>query len=326
MPRLALPDPPGLPWVLTRQEALEAGLTDSAIRHRVRTGRWWVLAPAIYATRPSAIAEASAGRFEAAREDYRLRVAAQARRRPHAVVGGVSVAVLRGLPLVTGLPAKSHLLVPDGRWSGTVRTLQVHQAHHLAEDTESIVGPDGQVLLVTSVARTWVDIARSRPLADALSVGDAALRLGLMTVEDAASVLDRLGPVRGSRRAWFALAHITPLRESPLESGSGARFIEWQFPPPRLQQDWFDDHGFIARSDADWEEFAVIGFADGRGKYGLDPQRDRIERAQESRLRPRATVARWGWIDIAGTGIGLFRLLAPLLRIERPFPRVPVIW
>lgn len=147
-----------------------------------------------------------------------------------------------------------------------------------------------------------------------------------MTVESAREVLDRLGRVRGHLRAASALDLLTPLRGSPLESGSAARLVEWGFPMPRLQHEWCDADGFIARSDVDWEELSVIGFADGREKYVIDPGRDRAERLQESRLRAHGTVVRWGWTDIAGTGLGLFRLLAPLLRQDRPFPTRPVRW
>ena len=110
------------------------------------------------------------------------------------------------------------------------------------------------------------------------------------------------------------------LRESALESGSAGRFIQWRFPQPRLQHRFEDEWGIIARSDFDWEHLRVIGFADGRGKYRDDPSRDRIERAQEHRLRPHGTVARWGWADMAGDGYGLFRILAPLLGVQPPFP------
>jgi hypothetical protein len=242
------------------------------------------------------------------------------------VIGRESAAILHGLPLVTGTPQKVRLLVGAGMWSGTEEQVIIGVGAHLMHDMIMLPGPTADPVAVTTVARTWVDIARLGLLADALSVGDAALRERRMTRDDAADVLERLGRVRGCRRAARALELLNPLRESPLESASAARFFEWGFPEPRLQHTWRDAMGDIARSDFDWDDQAVIGFADGMEKYGLDPSRDRAERHQESRLRPHGTVARWGWVHTAGTGLALFRLLAPLLRVDRPFPRLPERW
>jgi len=81
----------------------------------------------------------------------------------------------------------------------------------------------------------------------------------------------------------------------------------------------------ICVSDFDWPDHGVAGFADGMTKYGLNPGRDRAERRQESRLRPQAIVARWGWPETAGLGRPLFTLLAPLLSFTGPM-RVSPLW
>jgi len=319
MPRHVVAEPIDLPLVLTRDQALAHGITEGRLRHLVDSGRWVTLAPGVYLRAWAAAAEQD--RPEAARIDHRRRAVAAAGRRGGSVIAYSSAAVLHGLPLVTGTPSMVQLVVPPGTWTGIRGEARSRSAALDPSDLVVVESPDGVPAIVTSVARTWVDIARTHPLTDALSAGDFALRTGVMTREQAADVLDRLGRARGCRRAAQAMSHLNPLRESALESGSGARFIEWGFPEPRLQQSYYDEWGFIARDDFDWPDHGALGFADGLEKYRLDTGRDRRERLQESRLRPHGTVARWGWVDMDGTGIGLFRLLAPLLGVSHPFRR-----
>jgi hypothetical protein len=303
--------------MITHAQALAAGVTDDQLRGHLRAGRWIVVARGRYLR--AWAADDPSDPHEAARLLHRRQAAMAAQSRAGSVVGYGSAALMHGLPLVSGTPHHVHLLVPPGAWTGIRGGVRSREARWLDDDAVIVRTPDDVLVVTTSVARTWVDVARTQHLADALSVGDAALRSGLMTLDAAADVLDRLWRVRGCRRAVRALALLDPLRESPLESGSAARFIDWDFPVPRLQHTFYDERGPIARSDFDWAQFSVIGFADGLGKYGLDPARDRAERHQEARLRPQGIVARWGWVDMAGA-VGLYRLVAPLLGIHRPMP------
>ncbi|MSV72356.1 MAG: hypothetical protein F2881_03480 [Actinobacteria bacterium] len=113
MPTLADPDPHGLAPIVTRPEALAAGMTRDEVRHRLRSGRWRALAPGLYLREP--------------------------------LDGDDPCAVVR------------------------LADLGANDVNVTAE------------VPVTVPARTWVDVARSSPLADALSVGDSALRLVLTT-------------------------------------------------------------------------------------------------------------------------------------------------
>ena len=121
---------------------------------------------------------------------------------------------------------------------------------------------------VTTVARTWIDVARQESLADALSVGDAALRRDLLTPHDVAVALNRTRELRGIKHAIRAAAHLNGTRESPFESWSCADFIEWGLPLPELQVLIRDDAGYpVGRVDFLWREQRVIGEADGLMKY-----------------------------------------------------------
>ena len=94
---------------------------------------------------------------------------------------------------------------------------------------------------VTTPARTWLDIARTRPLTDALAVGDAAVRARLV---EPAVLTERAGAlkgIRGCRRAVVAASHVSGLRETPLESGSWAYFVRHGVTLPLMQVTFDDD-------------------------------------------------------------------------------------
>jgi hypothetical protein len=64
--------------------------------------------------------------------------------------------------------------------------------------------------------------------------------------------------------------------------------------------DFHDEEGFIGRVDFYWEEFGVIGEADGRSKYA-EPGALYAEKRREDRLRRHAgcrELIRWGWTDL----------------------------
>ena len=103
-------------------------------------------------------------------------VAAAASRVEGSAVAHGSAALMYGMGLASGVPRRRELVVPRGAWNGIRGEVRVRLADLGAND----VNVTAEVP-VTVPARTWVDVARSSPLADALSVGDSALRLVLTT-------------------------------------------------------------------------------------------------------------------------------------------------
>jgi hypothetical protein len=280
-----------LPLIGTRAEALAAGLTADQVRHKVRGGHWRVLHAGVY-WRGSPL-QSEAGGFAQGLVEHALRCAAAVRRHPAAIVSQASAAVVHGPPLVSGPPEHVQLLVPAGAWRG------IRHGVHYGQGRVPNVDVHPGLVRVTTVARTWVDVARQCSMPDALSVGDRAVREGRLTRAELLDVLSRLGQVRGRRKARSALDHLDGKRESPLESWSWARFLEWQVPLPAMQREFFDEDGFIGRTDFWWEGGRVVGEADGRVKYD---SRDSLyaEKRREDRLRALGlTVVRWGWNDLA---------------------------
>jgi len=250
-------------------------------------------------------------------ERYRLLVATAARTLHDPVFSHRSAAVVWGLPLL-------------GDWPTTVQVTAARAAGGRSQPGVARRCVGGEVprttvegLVVTTLARTVVDLARTESFASGLMAADAALgrrppvdagrrRLGesrrLVEVDlvgELAAELAAAGCGRGTRAARRVLAHASGLAESAGESLSRARMIELGAPVPELQHS-FTPRGRLVRVDFWWPERRLVGEFDGRLKYrldGLDDSRspaDRLwaEKQREDDLRALGLrVVRWTWAD-----------------------------
>jgi hypothetical protein len=147
---------------------------------------------------------------------------------------------------------------------------------------------------VTGPARTCIDIAREAGLLAGLVTTDAALHRGLVTASDleaeSATLRGRAGLHDGRR----LLELCGPLSESPLETISGFHMNELPV-QPRQQAELYTASGhFIGRADFYWEQFGLVGEADGREKYNEDElYREKLR--QDAMLSAGLLVIRWGW-------------------------------
>lgn len=298
MPSHSGPDPLGLPDLVTNEEARAAGLTDDQVRQRVRSGRWRPVARGVYLRHATQLVDP----HEVARLEHVHRALAAGMTHVDSVIALQSAAAVRGLPTVSELPPEVHLISARGR-SGTRDGVSIHRLPLDPADVTLLPNRPGsdpahRHLLVTSPLRTWVDIARSSTLADGLSVGDRALRQGLVRADELSEAAD-LVRGRGSRRVRVAASLVHAGRETPLESWSAACFHEWGLPEPQVQVVVEDDTGrFVGRVDFLWDEFGIIGEADGALKY---EHREAIyaEKRREDWLRELGfRVIRWGWADL----------------------------
>lgn len=235
-----------------------------------------------------------------------------------AVIALESATAVHGLPTVSELPPEVHLISSRGR-SGSRDGVTIHR---LPLETTDVVllpnrpgaEPADRHLRVTSPVRTWVDIARTSTLADGLAVGDRGLRSGLFTLPALIEAAD-LVQGRGRRRVHTAAELVHAGRETPLESWSAACFHEWGLPQPQVQVSIEDHSGrFVGRVDFLWDEFGVIGEADGALKYD-DRGANYAEKRREDWLRELGfRVIRWGWGDLWRPAL-LRRRLEAALRV-----------
>lgn len=120
--------------------------------------------------------------------------------------------LVRGLPLVGSPPRLPEITVPP--WAtGDTRHAALHRAAMPACDVEIVAG-----LPLLSLARTLIDVARSRPLSTAVPAMDAALNRRLLTPDDLDDQLLRCWNWPGIRRAQRAVRLSDGRAESPLES------------------------------------------------------------------------------------------------------------
>lgn len=229
-------------------------------------------------------------------------------------VWGVPVLGEHG-PLPVSLP---QVWVPPG----TVRPGVRGGVHYLVGEVPEdhvIRLPDG--LMVTTPLRTAIDVVRlarlPRRLALATIVGgmrthvahaagidsrDAGAITALMQdAEQRGAVREELRRVADGSPAWgmasvrTCISSADPRLENALESISFGRFLDAGVPLPRPQAWLRGASGKWWRVDFWWEEFGIIGEADGMVKYA-DRQSLLDEKARQLDLEgPGRSLHRWGW-------------------------------
>ena len=289
MSRRAAPDPL-LPPVITRAEALAAGLTKDQIRQRVRSGRWRALAHGVY---DRGVIAPGGNEYDDARQEHAHRTQAAVMAFTGSCAALHSAAVLHELPLWRPLPTSVALNVPRGNWNGTRPGVVLHR---MTMDDEDVT--DGRVP-TTSVARTCIDLARLSSTSDGLATSDAALRAGRVTRDVLVDVSERTRDPRGRLRGRRVAREANGLRESPAESASWAYFMRHRLPLPTMQFVLVDLSGvFIARVDFWWERIGLVGECDGQMKYAT-PEDLYAEKRREDAIRALGhPVIRWGSRDL----------------------------
>jgi hypothetical protein len=122
-------------------------------------------------------------------------------------------------------------------------------------------------LLLTSDARTTLDLARELPLREAVVTVDHALAVSV-TRSDLELVLRRQRGWPGIQRAQAAVAFGDPRAESVLESIARVLFAAAGLPAPVLQaQFWDGTRWTLERVDFWWPQFRTVGEADGLEKF-----------------------------------------------------------
>ena len=223
-----------------------------------------------------------------------------------------TAALALGLPLrrtQQSAEARIHVTRARAPQERTRRTERLEV--HLGNVPEHHVMTTQEGLRVTTASRTALDVAAGLELPDAVMIVDAALRLEL---KDLAGSLDRslyrnarlcvaaerplieAQPYAASPRTARHLSLVLSLanlrRESPLESFGAAHMHLAGLPAPTLQAR-IRTPGGDAYPDFLWEEYMVIGEADGEGKY-RDASAFAHEKIREGHLRDLGhDVVRW---------------------------------
>jgi hypothetical protein len=236
---------------------------------------------------------------------------------PGSVVSHGSAAVQHGLPVWAASIERVHVTCSR---SGNGKRRSLVHVHGAPLDATDVMWVEG--IALTSVVRTVLDLARTRPMEQAVAAGDVALRSGLSR-RDLERGLLRMERWPGVRRARRAVAFLDPRSESVGESVSRVRLHTDGLPAPDLQVDILGHDGWvIARVDFLWKQQRTVGEFDGKIKYRelLKPGQlaeDVVydEKLREDQLRDAGLqVVRWGWNDLYRPGVIRDRVLRAFTR------------
>lgn len=285
--------------VFTLDQARAAGWTSAAVRYAVRSGRLDRIRRGIYRR----VDTQGLDRWALARREHAAPAIAASLAVPGAVASHSSAAVLLDLPLVFVPRQPCISVVP---WhTGEVRGVHVHRTTSMLQHFVPIAG-----LLCTSVARTVVDLAREHGTPSALVAADRALSGGLTSAAELARTLAECRRWPGVRAARNAIELADGRAESPLESLSRLKLLAFGVPRPELQCLLGTRTGApIGRVDFYWDEFGVVGEADGLEKYDGRLASLRDEKVRQERLEATGlVVVRWGWADLRDFDAVTYRL------------------
>ncbi|ORM32222.1 hypothetical protein [Williamsia sp. 1135] len=286
--------------IIRRRDAVQIGELDRRLATRVKTGQLTRIQRGFY-TFTSDLVELD--RFDRERELYRRTVLAAADNgEPGKAISHWSAAVLHGLPMLNGDLKRVHFTA--NRIGGGHRKGRGCVIHGSTWNPHEVVMV-GEYL-VTSPARTAIDIARSGTFYQAVCVLDGALFTGVPRSELENALRGSVGRT-GVSIARAALAVADGKAESIGESLSRAMMLSFgDIPLARLQNRFLDADGtFVARTDFDWDGL-VAGEFDGHAKYVryLRPgetteQAYEREKWREQKLRRIGVfVVRWNWKDL----------------------------
>lgn len=182
------------------------------------------------------------------------------------VVSHRSALAPHGLPTLGGWPRRVHVTDPTRPNGHTERFVVRHGGPLPPEHVEVVDG-----LVVTTAARTVVDVARTASFASAVVSVDAALRRPGVDAASLTRILASQQRRHGSAAARRVLDFASARSDSPGESWCRCRLRELGAPSPVLQK-VFEHHGEeIGPVDFWFERHGVVVEFDGDIKY-LDPE------------------------------------------------------
>lgn len=275
--------------LFTAAQAVEAGYSPDEIARLRRAGGWIRIRRGIYIER-SIWPDDALGRHL-----LLLRAALLTLKGPLAA-SHTTGAAASGFALLDPDLSLVHVTRED---AGSSRTCAGICHHNASLPSGHVTKADD--VLVTSAARTAVDLARHLSFEAALVAVESALNQGKTAISELRETLAYCVDWPGARAASRVVAFASPYSESPGETLGRAAFDALGVPPPDQQVLIFDLNGFVARSDYYWEAFHTVGEFDGKLKYvGAGVSDDVLyqEKLREDRLREAGLeVFRIGWVE-----------------------------
>jgi hypothetical protein len=275
--------------VFSRTEALAAGWTGRRLDGAVARGELIRPHRGVYRTPVAARSEHQVSRTELCAKS----AAAVLSTSLAASVSHEGAAALNGLPVLgeVGVPC----ITVRPRRSGDIANVHLHRAQLPSSHLITV-----HSMSVTSPARTVIDLGRDLGIGPAVVAADAALNLGIMSLADLECVERDCARWPGISRARAVRPLADARAESPLETLSRLRLVDAKFPAPDLQTVIRRlDGEFVGRVDFYWDQFGIVGEADGRLKYQEAADLYAEKRRQEQLEELGLVVVRWSWSELA---------------------------
>ena len=233
--------------VISRRQALAAGVTDNALRHRLRLGGpWRGLLPGVYM--------AATG----APTTLQQEMAALLYAGPGSVITGP--AALRSHHIRTDLTEVVDVLVPSTRQRRDTNFVRLHRTSRMP----GRIWEAGPVRYVPA-SRAVADAVRGMTsLRDVRVVVADAVQRDKCTIKTLAAELSQ-GPSQGSVLFREALADVTDGIRSAAEGDLRDLLARSGLPMPLFNPWLYDEHGnFVARPDAWWPKLGIAVEVDSR--------------------------------------------------------------
>jgi hypothetical protein len=214
------------------------------------------------------------------------------------VVASLTAAQLHGLWLPETPDSRIHVATATPTTVGRLMTrsqrpeLVAHRFQLRSEDVAIVNG-----LRVTSVARTWRDLAMVLGLADLVAAGDSALRSGV-TLDDLIDVIKASSQHHGSKRARTALPFLDARSRSRPESHLRVAITGSDMPPFEVNEPVYrDEGGWLAEPDLSLPDAKIALEYQGRDHAELKRMRKDITRFVDMR-RDRWIVLPYGPVEV----------------------------
>jgi hypothetical protein len=194
-------------------------------------------------------------------------------------------------------------VVPAGHPGVTRPGLRCYHADLGPDDVTTVSG-----LLVTTPARTAIDVARYSIPGVGLGALDAMARAGLIDPTELLETVERWRGERFIARARRLIGWCDPLAESHGESWLRLRILDAGFPRPELQIQLADQDGVeIYRIDLGYPQLRCGWEYDGE-EYHLGRELEAADRRRREHI-----TRRWGWNVV---GLGKAYILGPSMALE----------
>jgi hypothetical protein len=265
--------------VLSRAQALRAGMTDKQIKAAWRSGRWQRLHTGVYAA------------FSGEPGQAAMLWAAVLRTGPVAVLSHHSAAELYGL-VATPAPA-IHVMVPAGRQIAPVRGVIVHYSSLVARTRHPVLLPPR-----TRVEETVLDLAYSAESLDAalswVLRGCASRRT---TPDRIAAAMERRARMRWRTELGAALGLGAQGVHSLLEFRYVNRVERPHGLPTAVRQYRVSRAGQRQYQDVTYQAYGVVVELDGRAAHPVELRWRDVRRDNACAAEGQVTL-RYGWPDV----------------------------